>query len=706
MKPKMPQTVLVASALSVLMCTQGAQAAVMLYVDGCSANSSDSNAGTTWDKPLASVARAVGEAAVCTPASCGTTTTVSVALDCEYAPFGVDHDPSSCCPASPHQLDIVTSRNPHRPPKTDRAVITGAARLVLSLSADGLYRGDLPSRSADLWGLWAEDGAGFSRVALAALPVMTYTGAGAGSAGAYFDVPEAQFGGLPRGAALGYAFAKVYQSWTSSLNRVRGVQEIPANGTRRLLLEGNATMSNSPATGSRIVLVNVANSTVLPPESFYYTRTGNSTSRGVSVVYRPAAGGASPATVFLRVPVASTAVAFGNTSHVSMRGSFLVGLSQSQLSGTCLGGCGQSGAALGVATLEIRENSSAVELDGLAVAHTGDYAVMVRPQVQNVVIRSVRAYDLGAGGIVIGPPGTAAVARGVLVTNTSVRDGGHTTEAGAGILLQQAANCTLEHNEIGDMFYTGISTGWDWNYGPTPNADVIVRKNYIHDIGRGVLSDMGCIYNLGLSPRTVFEENICRDVLSHGYGGWGYYADQASEGVTWRGNLAYRTKGAGYMHHWGLNVTVVNNIFMHPRPPTNQSESACIRASVPKGMADGCNVTANICILNDTLSQPLYDESTGSFGTFTMDWNLYFSTAVAQPATALQFPPHTNPGSFAQWQAQGFDAHSIIADPQCTQVNGTDSVVDCIAGLQSSSPALALGFQPIDFSNVGLLPPP
>jgi hypothetical protein len=51
-----------------------------------------------------------------------------------------------------------------------------------------------------------------------------------------------------------------------------------------------------------------------------------------------------------------------------------------------------------------------------------------------------------------------------------------------------------------------------------------------------------------------------------------------------------------------------------------------------------------------------------------------------------------------QWQARGHDTNSVIADPQFVDAGSGDF------RLKPESPALKLGFKPIDLSNVGVRP--
>jgi hypothetical protein len=81
-----------------------------------------------------------------------------------------------------------------------------------------------------------------------------------------------------------------------------------------------------------------------------------------------------------------------------------------------------------------------------------------------------------------------------------------------GILLQQTEANHVAHNLIHNGFYTGISVGWVWSYKRSISRDNVIEFNHIHHIGQGLLSDMGGIYTLGVSPGTVLRNNLIHDV--------------------------------------------------------------------------------------------------------------------------------------------------------------------------------------------------
>ena len=75
---------------------------------------------------------------------------------------------------------------------------------------------------------------------------------------------------------------------------------------------------------------------------------------------------------------------------------------------------------------------------------------------------------------------------------------------------------------------------------------------------------------------------------------------------------------------------------------------------------------------------------------FRMDRNVYYD----QRGGPIRFAGK----SFAEWQASGQDAASLIADPLFVNPAAGDF------RLRKDSPALKIGFQPIDLSRVGPRP--
>ncbi len=99
-----------------------------------------------------------------------------------------------------------------------------------------------------------------------------------------------------------------------------------------------------------------------------------------------------------------------------------------------------------------------------------------------------------------------------------------------------------------DLYYTAISVGWTWGYQKSPCCGNLIEFNHLHDIGQGMLSDMGGIYTLGIQEGTVLRNNVIHDINSYSYGGWGIYPDEGSAtGIArWRTTSFYRTKSAGF----------------------------------------------------------------------------------------------------------------------------------------------------------------
>ena len=264
-----------------------------------------------------------------------------------------------------------------------------------------------------------------------------------------------------------------------------------------------------------------------------------------------------------------------------------------------------------------------------------------------------------------------------------------------GILLQQTEANYVAHNLIHNGFYTGISIGWVWGYKRSISRDNVIEFNHIHHIGQGLLSDMGGIYTLGVSPGTVLRNNLIHDVDANRYGGWGIYNDEGSTHILIENNIVYNTKFAGYNIHFAKELTVRNNIFALGR----LQQLSRSRSEPHQSVYFENNI---IFWKEGILLDNKWDDEPYTFyyhpdrkgeekltSTFEMDRNLYFNPSKS--LSEIDF----NGKSWTEWQKAGKDIHSQYADPMFVDAANYNF------SLKSGSPAFKLGFNAIDISSVG-----
>ena len=321
------------------------------------------------------------------------------------------------------------------------------------------------------------------------------------------------------------------------------------------------------------------------------------------------------------------------------------------------------------------ENAQTIEIRQCEIANIGEYAIGLKNS-DSCGIERCALTDLGAGGVRIGGVG---LTKDNVVENNIIHRGGRLHASAVGIWIGQGTEGNwVEHNDIGDFYYTGISAGWTWGYTGGRAFHNRIRNNRIHNLGQGALADMGGIYTLGNSEGSVVSGNVIFNVKSYAYGGWGLYPDEGTEGILMENNLVYDTTDGSFHQHYGRNNTIRNNIFAFSTP----HQVAVTRVE------DHLSMTFERNIIYWTEGSAIGYRA----GEARVDYrnNLWWRTDAEGNPLPFDFKGKTH----EEWLAK--DSGSIVADPKFVNAKNRDF------RLQDDSPAWKLGFVPFDFSKAGV----
>ncbi len=198
--------------------------------------------------------------------------------------------------------------------------------------------------------------------------------------------------------------------------------------------------------------------------------------------------------------------------------------------------------------------AQAVSFEGCRFEHLGSSSLDLRRGVRRSAIEGCVFRDIGANGIQVGsfqeggvethvpyaPADDREICADIRIANNVLRDTANADWGAVAVIAGYARGLTIEHNDIADTSYTGISVGWGWTSAANASRMNRVHANRIVRAATRVCDTAG-IYTLSAQPGTIINENFVDAMAMSPYvdrpDHWFYlYTDEGTSGVTVRDN--------------------------------------------------------------------------------------------------------------------------------------------------------------------------
>ncbi|MGW2570080.1 RICIN domain-containing protein [Streptomyces sp. NPDC001537] len=223
-----------------------------------------------------------------------------------------------------------------------------------------------------------------------------------------------------------------------------------------------------------------------------------------------------------------------------------------------------------------------VSFTGNTFTQMGATALDLSHGVHDSTVTGNLVHDIAGNGIMVGkfsdptvemhtvynpPTSPAGEDAREVVKNVTVKDNlitriGEDYPGTAGIDAGFVNSTTIDHNDISDTPWAGISLGWGWQSAANAEGNNSISYNRIGNV-MNRLCDSAGIYHLSNDPGTVINGNYIHDVIrtpaACGSAVSGLYADEGSNNMTLSNNVLSHTDGFINQNRNGSNVTLTNN---------------------------------------------------------------------------------------------------------------------------------------------------
>ncbi|MCX5425549.1 RICIN domain-containing protein [Streptomyces sp. NBC_00078] len=227
-------------------------------------------------------------------------------------------------------------------------------------------------------------------------------------------------------------------------------------------------------------------------------------------------------------------------------------------------------------------NADHVSFTGNTFTQMGATALDLSHGVHDSAVTGNLVSDIAGNGIMVGkfsdptveyhsvynpptsPPGEDAreVVKNVTVKNNLITRIGQDYLGTAGINAGFVNSTTIEHNDISDTPWAGISLGWGWQSAANAEGNNSISFNRIGNVINR-LCDTAGIYHLSNDPGTVINGNYVHDVVrtpaACASAVSGLYMDEGSDNMTVSNNVLSHTDGFINQNRNGTHVTLTNN---------------------------------------------------------------------------------------------------------------------------------------------------